>query len=102
MLNSSNEEKLLSQIKSYKESQKEIKEIIRNNIQKQIDLCLIYKVWLDQWKKYSCYDYVKFNLTINKDKYKEIRKRNYADNLKIEKFNNKNLIHMIILQKIHV
>ena len=92
MVEISNEEKLLSQIRSYKESQKEIKNYIRNNIQKPIDLYLINKIWFDQWKKYSCYDYVKFNLTISNDKYKEIRKKNNADNLKIEKFNNKNLI----------
>jgi hypothetical protein len=87
-----NEEKLLSQIRSFKESQKEIKNIIKNNSQKDIDLYLINKVWLDQWKKYSCYDYVKFYLSISNNEYKEIRKDNNADNLKIEKINNKNLI----------
>ena len=57
------EEQIFSQIKSYKESQNELKNYIESQISSDelIELYLINDDWLNQWKKYSCYEQIKNN-----------------------------------------
>ena len=72
---------IYSQIKSYYESQILLKDLIQKNIQKDIELFLINEKWLDNWKKYSCYN--KFKLTLplkDESNWKEIRQKNEINN----------------------
>ena len=87
------EEEIYKQIKIYNESQKIIKDIIQNDIQTKIELYLINDEWLEQWKNFTCYDYIKYNLDIkNKNKWREIRQMKNASQYNINQLNNKDLI----------
>ena len=70
------EEIIFSQIKSYKDSQDHLTSLIDSNIDTDelLDLFLINDEWLDKWKKFTCYDEIKFNHPLNNiKKLKEIR-----------------------------
>ena len=85
------EEILYKQIRSYRESQRELNNIIENNFQAEFELYFINDEWLNQWKQYSCYDEIKISSLNNIDKWREIRIKNNADQIIIGKTNNKDL-----------
>ena len=80
---SDKEELIFSQIKSYKDSQSRLINLIESNIDvgEYLKLYLVNDEWLELWKQYSCYNEIKNNPSLNKEKWKEIRKRNKADNI---------------------
>ena len=87
------EEELYNQIKSYNESQNKIRQIIKNNNSTEIELYLINDQWLKQWKKYTCYKQIKYNLSSNiKNKWKEIRHMKNASKFNIAQINIKDFI----------
>ena len=93
ILTEEEEEEIYKQIKSYNESQNMLKNLIQKNIPKELELYLINDKWLEKWKKFSCYDYIKFNLDIkNKNRWREIRKMENASQYNIDQVNNKDLI----------
>ena len=57
----SEEVTLFFQMKNYDDSQKRIKELIRNNVESEIELYLINDEWLNEWKSYSCFDSYNFD-----------------------------------------
>ena len=83
---------LYSQIKNYFDSQKLLKNFIENNVATELELYIINDIWLNQWKKYSCYDDIKFNSSLDKNKWKEIRQNSNADQYKVGPIDNKTLI----------
>ena len=87
------EQLLYLQIQKYDESQKIIKNLINNNILKEIDLYLIDDDWLNKWKEYSCLNYYNLEDIKNKpEQYLKMRKNLKEKGYKLEEFNNKNLI----------
>ena len=81
---SEEEDLIYSQIKSYKESQNFLKELINNNIKTDFfELYAINDNWLNKWKEYSCYDQIKNNLFSPKSKKFWIKLRN---KYKVERF----------------
>ena len=89
---SQEEKTIYAQIKEYSKSQKIIKKIIQENIQLELDLYMINDKWLNQWKKYSCYEEIQFNLPLkNLQKWKEIRQNNNAEQYIVGNMDNKNL-----------
>ena len=86
------QEKILyKEIESYRESQKQLKNIIENNIQAELELYLINDECLNQWKQYSCYDELKISSLSNVHKWREIRTKKNAEKIKLQNINNKNL-----------
>ena len=84
---------LYEQIKSYYISQKIIKELISKNIQVELELYIINDKFLNQWKQYSCFEEIKFNLPLkNPLIWRQIRQENNADRIKLENVNNIDLI----------
>ena len=83
---------LYSQIKSYVDSQKLLKNFIENNVATELELYIINDIWLNQWKKYSCYEDIKFNSSLDNNKWKEIRQNSNADQYKVGPIDNKTLI----------
>ena len=92
------EEQIFSQIKSYKESQNELKNYIESQISSDelIELYLINDDWLNQWKKYSCYEQIKNNSQLNLEinKLNEIRKKFNADQHLLFNINNLSIFQM--------
>ena len=98
MLNEANmnilEEQIFSQIDSYYKSQNELSSYIDSRLStyESIDLYLINDEWLNQWKKYSCYEEIKFNLPLKNTKIlKELRAKNNSDQIVLPNINNKSL-----------
>ena len=88
------EEQIFSQIKSYKDSQDNLASLIDSNIDAEelLQLYLINDEWFDKWKKFTCYDEIKFNHPLNNiKKLKEIRLQKKADEVILPTINNKNL-----------
>jgi hypothetical protein len=84
---------LFIQMTNYDNSQKTIKDIIKNNKSCEIDLYLINDDWLNKWKHYSCldlynFDQIKNNIKKWNEKRKEIKKKG----IKLDKINNADLI----------
>lgn len=87
------EDILYSQIQNYDISQKIIKRLIDENIPAEIELYIINDEFLNQWKKKSCFDEIKFNLPLkNPQNWRKIRYNNNADNNIVIEINNMNLI----------
>ena len=87
------EDILYSQIQNYDISQKIIKRLIDENIPAEIELYIINDEFLNQWKKKSCFDEIKFNLPLkNPQNWRKIRHNNNADNDIVGEINNMNLI----------
>ena len=98
MLNEANmnilEEQIFSQIDSYYKSQNELSSLIDSRLitLESIELYLINDEWLNQWKKYSCYEGIKFNLPLKNIKIlKELRVKNNSDQIVLPNINNKSL-----------
>ena len=84
-LNPEEEEELIySQIKSYREFQDSLINLLESKTEiKSYELYIINDDWLNQWKKYSCYEEIKFNKNLkNKKKLNEIRVKNNANQFK--------------------
>ena len=78
------EDQIYSQIKSYYDSQNGLKSFIDSQISSEefTELYLINDAYLNQWKKYSCYEEIKYNLPLkNINKLKELRKKTNAENI---------------------
>ena len=87
------EEELYNQIKSYYESQKFLKELIQKNITKEVYLYLINEKWLDNWKKYTCYEEIKNNLPLKDiNKWRLLRKKTNIEQSTLIEMNNKDLL----------
>ena len=92
--NMSKEEKIFSQIKSYKDSQAQLTSLIESKIStdEKLPLILITDEWLEQWKNFSCYEEIKFNHPLNnKRKLREIRTQKKADEIIFPAINIRNL-----------
>ena len=90
------EVQILSEIKSYKDSQDELRNYIFSgtSTDENLEYYLINDEWLYQWKKYTCYESIKFNLSLNITKIlKEKRTQNRADQINISNINNKILLN---------
>ena len=85
------EELIYSQIKSYKANQDQLKNFIESKVDKNLELYLINDEWLDLWKKYSCFDEIINNPSLNIEKWKEIRKRNKANEITLPDISNNKL-----------
>ena len=85
------EELIYSQIKSYKANQDQLKNFIESKVDKNLELYLINDEWLDLWKKYSCFDEIINNPSLNIEKYNEIRKRNKANEITLPDISNNKL-----------
>ena len=84
-LNPEEEEELIySQIKSYREFQDSLINLLESKTEiNSYELYIINDDWLNQWKKYSCYEEIKFNKNLkNKKKLNEIRLKNNANQFK--------------------
>ena len=84
-LNPEEEEELIySQIKSYREFQDSLINLLESKTEiKSYELYIINDDWLNQWKKYSCYEEIKFNKNLkNKKKLNEIRLKNNVNQFK--------------------
>ena len=92
---SDNEKLILKQIKSYNDSQNQIRNLIESDIGLDepinLNLNLVNDEWLDQWKKYTCFDDIKFKKTLNIKNLKEIRTRKNADQFILSPNNTKKL-----------
>ena len=78
------EDVIFSQIKSYRNSQEQLTSLIESNLStdEELPLYLINDEWLEQWKKFTCYDEIKYNYPLNnKKKLKEIRAQKNADEI---------------------
>ena len=92
---SDEEKRIYNQIENYYVSQNILKKLINYNIQAEIELCIINGQWLDQWKKYSCYDEIKSKLPLKSPtKWREIRNRNKANKFNVGNLNNRTLIKL--------
>ena len=92
--NSDIEEQILSQIKSYNDSQNQIKNLIESEIStdEPLALYLINDEWLDQWKRYSCFDEIRLNQQLNNiEILKEIRKKKKASQIILHSLKNSKL-----------
>jgi hypothetical protein len=90
------EVQILSEIKSYKDSQDELRNYIftGTSTDEKLEYYLINDEWLYQWKKYTCYESIKFNLSLNIEKIlREKRTQNRADQINISNINNKILLN---------
>lgn len=90
------EVQILSEIKSYTDSQDELRNYIFSgtSTDENLEYYLINDEWLYQWKKYTCYESIKFNLSLNIKKIlKEKRTQNRADQINISNINNKILLN---------
>lgn len=90
------EVQILSEIKSYKDSQDELRNYIftGTSTDENLEYYLINDEWLYQWKKYTCYESIKFNLSLNITKIlREKRTQNRADQINISNINNKILLN---------
>ena len=88
-----NEDLILSQIKSYDESQTLLKDLIANNIESDnLELYIISDDWLNKWKKYTCFDEIRYSMPFNKNKLREVRLKNESDKIVLDMINNKDLI----------
>ena len=88
-----NEELILSQIKIYDESQTLLKDLIANNIESDnLELYIISDDWLNKWKKYTCFDEIRYSMPLNKNKLREVRLKNESDKIVLDMINNKDLI----------
>ena len=90
------EVQILSEIKSYKDSQDELRNYIFSgtSTDENLEYYLINDEWLYQWKKYTCYESIKFNLSLNITKIlREKRTQNRADQINISNINNKILLN---------
>ena len=88
------EEQIFSQINSYFQSQNELSSYIDSRLSsyESIELYLINDEWLNQWKKYSCYEEIKFNLPLKNIKIlKELRIKNNSEQIVLPNINNKSL-----------
>ena len=84
-LNPEEEEELIySQIKNYREFQDSLINLLESKTEiKSYELYIINDDWLNQWKKYSCYEEIKFNKNLkNKKKLNEIRLKSNANQFK--------------------
>lgn len=90
------EVQILSEIKSYTDSQDELRNYIFSgtSTDENLEYYLINDEWLYQWKKYTCYESIKFNLSLNIKKIlREKRTQNRADQINISNINNKILLN---------
>ena len=91
------EDQIYSQIKSYYDSQNGLKSFIDSQISSEefIELYLINDAYLNQWKKYSCYEEIKNNLPLkNINKLKELRTKTNAENNILSNINNLSLFEI--------
>ena len=91
------EDQIYSQIKSYYDSQNGLKSFIDSQISSEefTELYLINDAYLNQWKKYSCYEEIKNNLPLkNINKLKELRTKTNAENNILSNINNLSLFEI--------
>ena len=88
------EDQIYSQIISYNNSQKDLKSYIDSQVTSHelIELYLINDIWLNQWKQYSCYEEIKYNLPLkNINKLKELRAKTNSEQIILSNINNLSL-----------
>ena len=91
------EGQIYSQIQSYYDSQNGLKSFIDSGISSDelTELYLINDIYLNQWKKFSCYEEIKYNLPLkNINKLKELRTKTNAENIILSNINNLSLFHI--------